>query len=161
MASNLDVKVFNYTKPLNNICVQNNLINKTKAQPKRHVSEVIIKGTKNPLSKLNIFMMSTIILLLAIQSFIYFYNVQLGINANKLQTEINKTRESSDFLKVELANSKELNKVEKIALNVLSMKAAENGKINYLPLPQVVKDKSLYVTNIAPKDKEVSIPIGY
>ena len=161
MASNLEINVFNYAKPLSNINVKNNQSAKTKTD-KRPVSQtVILKGTKKPLSKLNIFMMSAIILLLTVESIIYFHSVQAGIIANQLQVEINKTREESDFLKVELAKSKELNKVEKIALNVLSMKSAENGKINYLPLPEVVKNQALYVTNIAPKDKEVATPVGY
>ena len=55
MASNLEINVFNYAKPLSNINVKNNQSAKTKTD-KRPVSQtVILKGTKKPLSKLNIF----------------------------------------------------------------------------------------------------------
>lgn len=168
MASNLEMNVFNYAETLNkknvvtnNVTVNHNVAVKPKVQKRQAAETIIVKGIKKPLTKLNIFMMVTILALLTIESVIYFHSVQAGVVANRMQIEINKTREESDFLKVELARSKELNKVEKVAINVLSMKSADNGKINYLPLPEIVKDKELYVTNIAPKDREVAVPVGY
>lgn len=160
MASNLEVNVFDYVQTFNNsIKVQPKP--QTKTEKRKSTETVIVKGIRKPLTKLNISLMAVVFSLLAIESIIYFHSVQAGINANKLQTEINKMREANDFLKVDLANSKELAKVEKVAVNALLMTPADSGKINYLPLPQVIKDQALYVTNIAPKDKEVSVPVGY
>ncbi|RYX98755.1 hypothetical protein EON78_04715, partial [bacterium] len=118
MASNLEMNVFNYAETLNkknvvtnNVTVNNNVAVKPKVQKRQASETVIVKGIKKPLTKLNIFMMVTILALLTVESVIYFHSVQAGIVANRMQIEINKTREESDFLKVELARSKELNKV--------------------------------------------------
>lgn len=164
MASNLDVNIFDYVAPFNN--------NNIQVQPKKQVTpktsvrtktrdSVIIKGTKKPLTKLNIFMMAMVFSLLAIESVIYFHSVQAGVGANKLQTEINKVRESNDFLRVDLANLKELSKIEKLAVSGLGMTTANSEKINYLPLPKHDQAINLNITNIAPKEKEVLVPVGY
>lgn len=164
MASNLEVNVLDYVTPFTNTNIQVQPKKVSVTQPLKKVekkSAIIVKGTKKPLTKLNYFMMSMIFSLLLAQSFIYFHSVQAGVGANKLQAEINKLRESNDFLKVDLANLKELTKIEKIAINSLGMTLAENQKINYLPLPQQIDNKALYTTSIAPRDKEVLVPVGY
>ena len=163
MASNLEVKVFDYVPTFNNthIQVQPKKVSVTKPLKRQVRETVIVKGIRKPLTKLNIFMMFMIFSLLATESVIYFHSVQAGVTANKLQSEINKIREANDFLKVELANSKELAKVENIAVNSLGMTLSENEKINYLPLPQQKKDIASYTTTISPKDKEVLVPVGY
>lgn len=164
MASNLEVKIFDYVAPFNNTSIQVQPKSQETVQPvtKKKVREaIIVKGTKKPLSKLNIFMMAMVFSLLAIESVIYFHSVQAGVGANKLQSEINKLRESNDFLRVDLANLKELSKIEKIAVSGLGMTPATSEKINYLPLPKHDQSVNLNITSIAPTEKEVLVPVGY
>ncbi len=162
MASNLEVNVFDYVKQFNNTSIQVQPNKKSTSQPLKRQSRetIIVKGIRKPLTRLNMFMMFIVFSLLATESVIYFHSVQAGIGANKLQTEINKLRESNDFLKVDLANLKELTKIEKVAINSLGMTLADGQKINYLPLPQQVENPSLYTTSIAPKDKEVLVRVN-
>lgn len=158
MASTLEAQVFNYDLETQIQVIPNIPV----IQPPLHQKKtVVVPSIKKTLTKMNVFLISTVFCLLTAESVIYFHSVQTGINANKLQADINKLREDNDFLKVELANSKELAKVENVAINALQMKPADSSKISYLAMPNQVTDKQYLVTNISPKEKRVFVPVGY
>ncbi len=153
MASNLDLKELNY-----------NISESEEIQLQKPVKKVVRKVNiviKKSLTKLNVFLIASIFILLTVESVIYFHSVQIGITANKLQSDINKMREANDFLKVSLANSKELTQIESIAINALQMKPADNSKISYLPMPEEITQEQDLITNIASKEKRVFVPVGY
>lgn len=125
------------------------------------VNNLHLPIVKTQLTKLNIFLISCVFFLMIVEAFIYSHNVQSGVNANRLQSEITKIRETNYILNVELAKVKELNNIEKIASNKYKMRAAESSEINYLPMPSNITDKSSLITKIAPTERKVDIPVGY
>ena len=125
------------------------------------VSTIQLPIVRKQLTKLNISLISFVFFLMMVEAFIYSHNVQSEVNANRLQSEITKIRETNYLLNVELAKSKELHNVEKVATSKYKMRAAESNEINYLPMPSNITDKSSLITKVNPVERKLEIPVGY
>lgn len=91
---------------------------------------------RTKISGLNFYLSLTSVILLIFLSGVYFHSVQTEMESNKIQQEIIRMKENNYKLNVSLAISKNLAKVENIALNSLKMKSADTTEINFLMLPQ-------------------------
>jgi len=112
-------------------------------------------------SKLTLGLIGVAFALLTTEAVIYFHSVQVQKNSNLMQTKIVAMKEQNYRLNVELAKTKELTKVEKIAETTLQMKPSLTSKINYLILPETVTKKEYLITSVLPAQRKLSIPIGF
>jgi len=94
------------------------------------------KPLPTKISGFNFYLSLTSVILLIFLSGVYFHSVQTEMESNKIQQEIIMMKESNYKLNVSLAVSKNLAKVENVALNSLKMKSADTTEINFLMLPQ-------------------------
>ena len=164
MASNLNTVLYEY--PVNQVyepIAYNNTIQETKPViiPVSEPVKPAKTAVKRNYSKFTTVLIFASFTLLATEAIIYFHSVQVGINANKLQNTIVQAKEQNYIFNVELAKTKELSKVENIAINELKMKPSSNSEISYLKLPALVTDKEYLITSVLPEPKKINILTGY